>query len=526
MRSIVFNILGLVGLTLVSLYLASETASAGDYCNLFATCPDGYTCSDGFVGECQKDTPADTTLGQLEANEVFSRPMAGDNIATNKYQMYQWRCPLGQAMVSLAVVRSSDYIAGLSIQCMPILEASRWSNKPLFESDFQGAVFATVLEATGNKKLMRCSENRFVAAVQVFGDYDYGFLRSGTKGIKVYCTLQPGENVLNSLEKVTAGEFHVNDEVDKDYEVTACPSDRVATGVAARSNKWPSDKINVSTFQQMLLICQKQSDIIARNQPSYDGLSQRRQKPPPAPPAPSTPAPSICEQYLNGPNTWVNNAVKTYPPNIISQVCSGREGNKEPAECFHGFDSGFVGWDKRGYAQPRPNAYSTWQLGNMLDACKGPGGLQPDGNQMPRCLGDRVAAGRTWQQAVLMCRDGVTPADAQPPAPPQPQQAAQNPPPAQALPPLPDFSRVWSSNYGDINWGGGWYSIENNSISIAVPEWDAAKQKYVTVGRWGRRNDPNTKGELTFTFDGPCAFTGEWWYSGSTQKAAWAGQCK
>ncbi|MBO6554647.1 MAG: hypothetical protein JJ926_18055 [Roseitalea sp.] len=98
---------------------------------------------------------------------------------------------------------------------------------------------------------------------------------------------------------------------------------------------------------------------------------------------------------------------------------------------------------------------------------------------------------------------------------------------AAAQPQRPNFSVIWTSDYGDISWEGGWYGETNNLLSIGAPEWDNLRKAYVSPGYWGRRDGVQNAGGLEFVFSGPCNFTGYWWYSNNpNQKTAWSGQCK
>ena len=88
----------------------------------------------------------------------------------------------------------------------------------------------------------------------------------------------------------------------------------------------------------------------------------------------------------------------------------------------------------------------------------------------------------------------------------------------------PDLSRPWSSTWGDIHWGEGFYEIPNKTIEIARQHWDGMEGVYIVEGRWGRQ-EGDEQGGYRFVFRSACRFEGRWWYSSSpASRQPWKGK--
>ena len=90
----------------------------------------------------------------------------------------------------------------------------------------------------------------------------------------------------------------------------------------------------------------------------------------------------------------------------------------------------------------------------------------------------------------------------------------------------PDYSQIWSSTYGDIHWGSGYYGNRTKTISRGNGQWDGTTNQYVAQGRWGRTTS-DYSGGWRFTFDSVCSFTGVWWRdTDPSEEFGWTGSCR
>ena len=88
--------------------------------------------------------------------------------------------------------------------------------------------------------------------------------------------------------------------------------------------------------------------------------------------------------------------------------------------------------------------------------------------------------------------------------------------------PKPDLSCPWSSSYGNIHWGSGYYGSKTRTISGKLAKEGG---KWVYRGTWGRTNGSRTGG-VVFTFNGANSFTGFWTEGSSGKQTKWTGSGK
>lgn len=85
--------------------------------------------------------------------------------------------------------------------------------------------------------------------------------------------------------------------------------------------------------------------------------------------------------------------------------------------------------------------------------------------------------------------------------------------------PRPDLSCAWSSTYGGIHWGKGYYGNSTKTISGKLFQEGGV---WIYRGTWGRTNSSRF-GKVEFRFTSANSFTGFWTENGSTRKANWSG---
>lgn len=95
---------------------------------------------------------------------------------------------------------------------------------------------------------------------------------------------------------------------------------------------------------------------------------------------------------------------------------------------------------------------------------------------------------------------------------------APSPPPAGAAG-RPDLSCAWSSRWGAIHWGEGWYGARNKTLRGQLRREGG---RWVYRGTWGRTDSSRT-GTVVFTFDSPTHFDGYYTYAGSSTRHGWSG---
>ncbi len=83
----------------------------------------------------------------------------------------------------------------------------------------------------------------------------------------------------------------------------------------------------------------------------------------------------------------------------------------------------------------------------------------------------------------------------------------------------PDLSSAWSSTYGAIYWGKGWYGVTTKTIMGQLADENG---KYVFRGSWGRTNNKRT-GQVVFVFDSSTAFSGYWTEGKANKRTTWTG---
>lgn len=509
----------LFAIVLAASMFAPEPARA-DYCSIAFPCSDGYSCNDPFVGSCERDAVKTTSIGTIVGNEAFSTPVAGAPY-TSRFPSpgrSQQRCPAGQAIIGFNFVRTEGVIAGYTIKCMGMTEQSRWSGGSLWESAYVGSPSARALTqiVPANTRDIFCAQDRFVTTFQANGDFDYVFKDIDTEGVKVFCSLRPGERLslpgepinYNLISSLTAGEFHSQDEADSDRSLTFCPADHVATGMASLSD---SDKIeNFDNLVQWMLICQRVTDIVAASQSSIpprsnDG-SPRRQMPPPAPsariPAPPTgvtaglPVPGIvsasaCRAYLNGPNQWTQSQVTVYPADVADAICAGAENSPKPGECFHYVASGLVAFTFEGVQRTRPNQWSRWSVPDIVHLCRG----STSGAATADCFHHRLSVGNTQDEAWQTCASHNANAVSPVLMPYRWVGLSSSLNPAESCT-AADWIGSWMTNYGQMHLA------------------DAANDGVQFIGTYGPQNH-NIRGVLRKS---PCRLEGIWIHNGNASR--------
>lgn len=88
--------------------------------------------------------------------------------------------------------------------------------------------------------------------------------------------------------------------------------------------------------------------------------------------------------------------------------------------------------------------------------------------------------------------------------------------------PKPDLSCHWSSTYGNIYWGQGYYGSKTKTISGKLYQEGGT---WYYQGTWGRTNGDRS-GKVLFKFNSPTSFTGYWTEGNSTKETSWSGSGK
>lgn len=88
-----------------------------------------------------------------------------------------------------------------------------------------------------------------------------------------------------------------------------------------------------------------------------------------------------------------------------------------------------------------------------------------------------------------------------------------------ATPARPDLSCAWSSRWGAIHWGEGWYGARHKTLRGQLR---LEGGRWVYRGQWGRTNSSRS-GTVVFTFDSPTHFDGYYTYAGSSTRHGWSG---
>ncbi|MCW5520552.1 hypothetical protein J1N09_11920 [Aureitalea sp. L0-47] len=85
--------------------------------------------------------------------------------------------------------------------------------------------------------------------------------------------------------------------------------------------------------------------------------------------------------------------------------------------------------------------------------------------------------------------------------------------------PQPDLSCAWSSTYGKIHWGEGYYGSTTKTISGKLFKKEGV---WVYEGTWGRTNSSRS-GKVVFTFTSATSFKGYWTEGNSGKNTTWTG---
>lgn len=89
----------------------------------------------------------------------------------------------------------------------------------------------------------------------------------------------------------------------------------------------------------------------------------------------------------------------------------------------------------------------------------------------------------------------------------------------------PNLNRIYSSNYGTINWARERYGDRGYTLRITNRRWDLPSRKYFIEGTWNHNN--GTWGYFEFFFSNSCTFDGLWWHRNKPQdKKPWNGNCR
>lgn len=85
--------------------------------------------------------------------------------------------------------------------------------------------------------------------------------------------------------------------------------------------------------------------------------------------------------------------------------------------------------------------------------------------------------------------------------------------------PKPDLTCCWSSTYGKICWGEGYYGTTTKTISGKLYQKEGV---WIYEGNWGRTNSSRS-GKVYFKFTSATSFTGYWTEGSATKQTKWNG---